>query len=224
MSPIPFFRLEPSKRTADVGHWPQIIELQDKTKADLDAYSHLLGIGPLPRQLPRAGGFILHARAKLTDLLSNRFIPKHIGLCVTERLRSLLEAYDLQNVRACEITFSAKRQPGKHFILYVDRAPEIIDFERTTYIETDILLHPVGPEHRFASAEELTEAALTVVTTTENDIAPHRIVLKRVPDLLRLPHDPHGLHISARLKGAIEGAAMSGISITESEVQFFASD
>jgi len=224
MNAIPYYRLEPSKRTAEVGHWPQIIDLEGKTRADVEAYGHLLGIDPLPSRLPRADGFILHAHAKLTDLISNRFVPKDIGLTVSDRLRSLLEQHGLAGVRACPMTFSGRRQPGRYFILYADRSPELIDFGRSTYIETDILLHPVGPEHVFVSAQELVEAALTIVTSTEHDIAPHRIALNRLPDLLRLPHDPHGLHISARLKSAIEVAGMSGVSISESVVQFFAAD
>lgn len=223
MRTITAYRLEPSTCAAEVGHWPQIVDLTNKTRADVDAYDRLLGADPLPDPWPRADGFLLHARAKLTDVLSNKFVPKHVGLCVSERARSLLQGFDLHRTHEWQIRFASSSQAG-YWILYVERSQDIIEFSRSAYLEVDILQQPIGPERTFTSADELTEAASLLLNTTDRDLLPRRIVLTRAPDLFRLPHDSRGLLISERLKQALEDARLTGFLVTASKVEFLAAD
>lgn len=215
-----FHRLRATTEEAVVGHWPQITDLEGATPEDIAAYDALQSAEDVPGPIPRADGFELHRRAKLTDLLSSRFMPMDVGLWVSDRLKKVLDGFDLAHVRSCAMTFAKPSDGGAYHILYVAPAVDVVSFPGSKYSETNILDQVEGPESTFASADELTETARELVHASGRNLAPVDILLLKAPDLFRLPRDFGAIHISEKLKEALETAELTGLHIEPSEVRF----
>lgn len=220
MDELRYHRLRATTETAVAGHWPQITDLKDATRDDIAAYDAFQSAEDVPAPLPRAHGFELHPRAKLTDLLSSRFMRMDVGLWVSDRFKNVLDGFDLAHVRSCAMTFAERSDVEAYHILYVAPAVDVVGFSDSKYSETNILDQVEGPERTFGSADELTETARELVRTSGRNLVPVDLRLLKAPDLFRLPRDFGGLHISDRLKDALEAAELTGLYIEASEVRF----
>ncbi len=216
---VDYYALMPSTDLADVGYWPQIDEMKGLSPSDVEAFDRLITLLNLPEELPRTQGFVLNPDAKSTDLLSNKFIRDPMGLTISTQLKSLLDSFELENTVSSAMEIQTMKGLEQRHTLFIGPSPHLLELSRSVYVEADMIGEDLGPEHRFASVEELTTKARDLLVTVQRRIVPQSIVFTREVDLLRIPRS-HNVLISKRLKEEIEAQGISGIWIGEQDIEY----
>lgn len=214
-----FSVIESSTETSTVGHWPQLIDLRNCNRSDTDAFDDLLSRHAFPPHLPRTDGFQLHPSAKITDLLSNKFLRAYVALCVSDRMNSILDQFELCNVRTQRLSIDASPDIADYHAIFIMPCAKIVDFSNSSYTETDILARPEGPVHTFASDIELMAKAENLLKSSQRGLAPLEIALRSTPDLFRIPWD-FRIHVSAQLRSRLESERLSGITFKKTSIRF----
>lgn len=220
MKSIKYFRLSPSTDEAEVGAWPQIIDVAGITRETIGAFNKLRKTDKMPLEFPRLDAFVLHNSALITDVFSCKFIPVHIGIIVNSRLKLLIENHELEKVTVKGIGFSPKIRSLEYYFLFAFPAYELISFPDSVFVEKTIGGTKLIGEHKFQSAEDFRANYVNVRSSPTNSLRAASVRLKREADFFRLPSDFDSLHISAWLAEALNKEKITGAAISESEIKF----
>ncbi len=133
-----FYILSEVCDTPETGHvFPQIQKLKtgyDVQKPD-SIYSHLKkSRNGFPDEVPDLDSFILHGRAKPTDLVSNA-IASGSGLFVSEKLKSILSNHNLADHRfyPAKVAYKNKSIENYYWAQLMGNFTDTVDFTRSTF-------------------------------------------------------------------------------------------
>ena len=219
MKKVPYFNLKVSVDPKVVGHSSQINGAKNIKKQDIDGFDSFVREDKFPERIPCSDSFMLHPRAKLTDMMSNKYIDIPEGFVVNARFYNLLRTFNLSNVRFYDIKILAKRDIGDFKLLYIISSPEVIDFTRSVFQEADIMEKPVGINCTFNTFDEFLQKYDEIYEKRSNWVIPKTIALHKTPDMFRLPKGNY-IFISELLKSAIIESAITGVKITETQTEF----
>jgi len=139
------------------------------------------------------GGIGVIVSNKLSDIILDHIVPVET---------QIFDAYAL---------YKDMKYHYKYIYVYNARENEILDWRRSTFIETSVGGEIVGCPINFSFEE------LVATKTRENKYyKPNRLVLKREKinsDIFRLDYTFNGYYISETLKKAIEKAGCEGVDL-----------
>ena len=133
-----YYILSEACDTPETGRvFPQIQKLKtgyDIKKPD-SIYSHLkISRNGFPDEAPDLDSFILHGRAKPTDLVSNA-ITSGSGLFVSKKLKAILSNHNLGDHRfyPAKVVYKNKAIEGYYWAQLVRNFTDSVDYDRSTF-------------------------------------------------------------------------------------------
>lgn len=216
---VKYFELRPETDLKIIGKSPQIQTVEDFTKEKNELFSSLSS-EYFPEAIPDFNSFSFENAAKITDLVSNRFIHFGIGILVNERLKSIIEQFRCENTRFYEANLKKGRKSYLYNFMYLLDSTEFIDFSKSSFGIGDPLGRPKGPLLEAANIVELKSKVKEMINNKlGSSIVPLSIALKEEIDMVRIPLKAP-IYISEKLKSRLIEENITGCSMEESKVQF----
>lgn len=221
MKELQYYRLRASQEEKAKGIHAQIRGTVSGLKRPQVEYFQQLSNETFPDQLQHVQDLKLEPGARLTDVLSMNYLKEKTGLFVSGDMKKVLDDHMLHNAKFFDVTVVKGKEKYPYYFLYVLRAPDLIDYERSTFIEKAITGKAEPKPADVTSYEQWKKGP----PQQRDDISAYQIqkaVLQKEVDLLRLPLSVY-VYVSEALKKSIEEADLSGLEFhaPEKGVSFF---
>jgi hypothetical protein len=208
------FKINVSADLAEIGAYPQIVQyLSYKTPPNL---SHT----ELPERSPNMGAFKLDDSARVTELLSSSFYSSLKGFFMASQLSSELKTFSLIKTNFYNTELVHEDRSCQGAFMHVVQAPELVDFDRSTFVVTGYFRS--DPEEA-VDVNSLEEWRSKQEQVHEQDVMKRivlkKVVLTQVPDVFRLPLSADVL-VSNAVRESILQAGLTGVTFEEPDMDF----
>lgn len=142
-----YYVLKSAINTAETGRvYPQIQRMSPnynyEAKDSIYALSRF--VGEFPDFIPNLDYFILKSNAKLTDLLSNAFLPAN-GLLISKKFSDILREFKLILNKIYPAKVYYKKEIQEYYWLHIgETLSEVIDYKKTSFVLLHNYAHNIG--------------------------------------------------------------------------------
>lgn len=194
----------------------QIAELNiDYDQKVFDKYQ-MMDRRDFEKNLPPLKNFVLAKGAKITNIISSRFIQIVNGLLVDKKVEKIFDNVSISNFKKMDARLFKEQESLDYKFFYILESPSIINFKKSEFILTDILGLSKEGDIQFRTADEFYNKCKEIGA---NRIEYRHVVLNRDFDMFRLPWESY-LCISENLKNILERERITGIEIMDSKMDF----